>query len=167
MNEAPPGDKTALPTRFGLHYGPVFLGEVGADADGNCGCVGDIVNTSSRIQSANKALGTRILASGAVLEQPAPPTRPRLPGTSAPCWPASAAHRPPRNQPRPPASDARQAFDTARQAYASALDLARLHLRIALAASPATAPLLRGALRARLAGEPLPDADGCIVLTQK
>lgn len=29
--------------------------------------VGDIVNTSSRIQSANKALGTRILASGAVL----------------------------------------------------------------------------------------------------
>ena len=174
MNEAPAGDPTALPARFGLHYGPVFLGEVGADARRELRIVGDIVNTSSRIQGANKALGTRILASDAVLAQ-----QPAAPDLS----PAHARHlgrfvlagkRSPIDlhdlTPTPLPADARQAFDTARQAYAEdALDLARLHLRIALAASPGDGPARFYVERCetRLAGEPLPDADGCVVLTHK
>jgi len=72
--------------------------------------------------------------------------------------------------PTPRPADACQAFDTARQAYAAdALDVARLHLRIALAANPGDGPARFYVERceSRLAGQPLPDADGCIVLTQK
>lgn len=54
----------ALRTRFGIHCGPVFFGEVGGDGRRELRVVGDIVNTSSRIQGMNKYLGTRILASG-------------------------------------------------------------------------------------------------------
>ncbi len=56
----------ATPTRLGLHFGPVSLGEVGDAAHAEQRVVGDIVNTASRIQSANKALGTRILVSDVV-----------------------------------------------------------------------------------------------------
>lgn len=64
MNESTaPG---ALPTRLGLHCGPIYFGEVGADGRREIRAVGDIVNTSSRIQGANKYLGTRVLASGEV-----------------------------------------------------------------------------------------------------
>lgn len=172
MNEAPAGDDTALPTRFGLHYGPVFLGEVGADARRELRVVGDIVNTSSRIQSINKALGTRILASSAVL---AHHTHAPGAGYARPLGRfVLAGKRSPIDlhelSPAPQPADARQAFDTARQAYADgALDLARLHLRIALAASPGDGPAHFYVERceSRLAGQPLPDADGCIVLTQK
>lgn len=55
---------SALRTRFGLHCGPVFFGEVGGDGRRELRVVGDIVNTASRIQGINKYLGTRILASG-------------------------------------------------------------------------------------------------------
>lgn len=60
------GGEGGLPTRFGLHCGPIFLGEVGADGRQELRAVGDIVNTTSRIQGANKYLGTRILATEAV-----------------------------------------------------------------------------------------------------
>jgi adenylate cyclase len=52
-----------LPTRIGLHYGPIAFGEVGAGAHVELRAVGDIVNTSSRLQSANKSLQTRVLLS--------------------------------------------------------------------------------------------------------
>ncbi len=57
----------ALPTRFGLHYGPVFLGELGYTHHREIRVVGNIVNTASRIQGANKSLGTRILASAEMI----------------------------------------------------------------------------------------------------
>lgn len=60
-------DSGALPTRFGLHYGPVFVGPVGAHRHSEFRAVGDIVNTSSRIQGANKQLGCQIMASGEVV----------------------------------------------------------------------------------------------------
>ncbi len=56
----------ALPTRLGLHCGPIFFGEVGADGRREIRAVGDIVNTASRIQGANKYLKTRVLASSEV-----------------------------------------------------------------------------------------------------
>lgn len=56
----------ALPTRFGLHCGPVFFGEIGAAGHHEIRAVGDIVNTASRIEGVNKYLHTRVLASSEV-----------------------------------------------------------------------------------------------------
>jgi len=172
MNEAPPGDKTALPTRFGLHYGPVFLGEVGADARRELRVVGDIVNTSSRIQSVNKILRTRILASGAVLEQLPPPRgedEARLLGSFVLAGKRQAIDlHEIRSSPLP--QDAREAFEIARSAYArGALDLARLHLRILLATCPEDGPgrFYVERCEARLTGGEFPDSSGCIVLESK
>jgi adenylate cyclase len=58
--------EAAFPTRIGLHFGPVSLGEVGDAQHAEQRIVGDIVNTASRIQAANKPLGTRVLVSDAV-----------------------------------------------------------------------------------------------------
>jgi adenylate cyclase len=56
-----------LPTRIGLHSGEVLLGHVGAIDHYEYRPVGDIVATVSRIESLNKKLGTRILASNEVV----------------------------------------------------------------------------------------------------
>ena len=55
-----------LPTRFGLHVGNVFFGELGVGERLEIRPVGDVVNTASRIQSACKPLGVTVLASGEV-----------------------------------------------------------------------------------------------------
>jgi adenylate cyclase len=57
-----------LPTRLGLHTGQVMLGSIGAVDHYEYRAVGDIVNTSTRIQSMNSYLGTRILLTREVLE---------------------------------------------------------------------------------------------------
>jgi adenylate cyclase len=57
-----------LPTRIGLHTGQVLLGSIGAVDHYEYRAVGDIVNTSTRIQSLNSYLGTRILLTQQVLE---------------------------------------------------------------------------------------------------
>lgn len=57
----------ALPTRFGLHLGDVFFGELGVGDRVEIRPVGDVVNTASRIQSACKMLGVTLLASEAVM----------------------------------------------------------------------------------------------------
>jgi adenylate cyclase len=64
MNMA--SSEAALKTRIGLHFGPVFIGEVGSEQRREIRAVGDIVNTTSRIQSANKYFGTRLLASAEI-----------------------------------------------------------------------------------------------------
>jgi adenylate cyclase len=56
-----------LPTRIGLHSGKMLLGHVGAITHYEYRAVGDIVNTTSRIQGLNKYLGTQILISEEVL----------------------------------------------------------------------------------------------------
>jgi adenylate cyclase len=66
LNGVPLDGEAAFPTRIGLHFGPVSLGEVGDAQHAEQRIVGDIVNTASRIQSANKPLGTRVLVSDAV-----------------------------------------------------------------------------------------------------
>lgn len=50
-------------TRIGLHYGEIFLGNIGAANRYEYRPVGDIVNTATRIEGLNKYLGTRILVS--------------------------------------------------------------------------------------------------------
>jgi adenylate cyclase len=57
-----------LPTRFGVHFGPVTLGLVGALTHYEYRAVGDTVNTANRVQGLNKRLGTRVLASDTAVE---------------------------------------------------------------------------------------------------
>jgi adenylate cyclase len=63
---ASPG-QPPLPTRIGLHSGAIRLGNIGGAGHVEFRAVGDIVNTTSRIESLNKVLGTRILVSGDTL----------------------------------------------------------------------------------------------------
>ena len=57
-----------FPTRFGLHTGWVSAGTVGGGGRLAAAVVGDIVNTTSRIETLNKQLGTSILCSAAVVD---------------------------------------------------------------------------------------------------
>jgi len=56
-----------LKTRIGLHSGEILLGSIGAVDHYEYRAVGDIVNTSTRIQGMNTHLGTQILTSADVL----------------------------------------------------------------------------------------------------
>jgi adenylate cyclase len=56
-----------LPTRIGLHAGPIVLEHVGAMDHYEYRPVGDTVNTATRIEGLNKRFRTRILASDEVL----------------------------------------------------------------------------------------------------
>ena len=53
-----------LRMRVGLHTGPVFVGYFGSEHQTDYTCIGDTVNLAARLESANKAFGTRILVSG-------------------------------------------------------------------------------------------------------
>ncbi|MGH8547924.1 MAG: CHASE2 domain-containing protein [Methylococcales bacterium] len=55
-----------LATRIGLHAGKMIIGNVGAGDHFEFRAVGDMINTTSRIEGLNKRLGTRILASAQV-----------------------------------------------------------------------------------------------------
>ncbi len=57
-----------LPTRFGLHFGEMMMGNVGGKKLLFFRAVGDTVNTAARIEELNKLLGTRILVTSAVME---------------------------------------------------------------------------------------------------
>lgn len=58
----------ALPTRLGLHCGPLVLGHVGALDHYEYRAVGDIVNTAARLEGLCKRLGVQAVASAAALE---------------------------------------------------------------------------------------------------
>lgn len=162
-------DDGTLPTRFGLHYGPVFLGEVGASQHRELRAVGDIVNTSSRIQGANKPLGTCILASGAVTAHGSAGGHARALGPFI-----LAGKRSPIELHEilaaPLPAEAAQAFDTARSAYAcEAPQSAVIHLQQLLSLCPNDGPgrFYLQRCQARLTGTAVPDADGCVILSSK
>ena len=62
------GENYLLPTRIGLHAGELMLGNVGAMDHYEYRAVGDIVNTSNRIESLNKQIGCNVIASKNVIE---------------------------------------------------------------------------------------------------
>ena len=53
----------ALPTRIGIHCGEIAMGHFGAMDHHEFRAMGDIINTTSRLEGANKQLGTRVLVS--------------------------------------------------------------------------------------------------------
>jgi len=61
-------DRPKLRTRIGLHSGEMLLGTVGALQHYEYRAVGDMVNTTNRIQGLNKYLGTRLLVSNQVID---------------------------------------------------------------------------------------------------
>lgn len=56
-----------LPTRMGLHFGEMRLGNVGAGDHFEYRAVGDTINTANRIENLNKLLGTQILVSANII----------------------------------------------------------------------------------------------------
>jgi adenylate cyclase len=58
----------SLPTRIGVHAGPIFLGNIGAGEHYMYGPTGDTVNTASRMDGLNKYLSTEILVSDEVIQ---------------------------------------------------------------------------------------------------
>lgn len=60
-------NRPPLHTRIGLHFGEMLLGSIGAGHHYEYRAVGDMVNTTNRIQGVNKYLGTRLLISTEVV----------------------------------------------------------------------------------------------------
>lgn len=61
--------RPAIATYFGLHFGEVIVGSIGSSERLNYTALGDSVNITSRIVSANKHYGTSILVTETVYQQ--------------------------------------------------------------------------------------------------
>ena len=55
--------------RIGLHYGEAVLGSLGSIGHERLTAIGDVVNVASRVETANKDAGTRLLISDALHEE--------------------------------------------------------------------------------------------------
>ncbi|HVH79553.1 MAG TPA: adenylate/guanylate cyclase domain-containing protein, partial [Stellaceae bacterium] len=58
-----------LHTRIGIHTGFAFVGMVGSHARLQYTALGDVLNTASRLEGLNKAIGTRICVSGDIAQR--------------------------------------------------------------------------------------------------
>jgi len=57
------------PTRVGVHSGPALVGDFGGGRHFDYTAYGETINLAARLEVANKALGTRLLASAATAER--------------------------------------------------------------------------------------------------
>jgi adenylate cyclase len=58
-----------LPTRIGLHSGPMLVGNLGSNQRFDYTAIGDTINLAARLESLNKSTGTQLLVSGETLSQ--------------------------------------------------------------------------------------------------
>lgn len=65
---APAGGTSGLSCRVGIHFGPVTPARLGGPTSARASIVGDTVNVASRLEQLNKAFGSRIAVSDAVVE---------------------------------------------------------------------------------------------------
>lgn len=61
--------KVPFPTRIGLHYGEVIVGNVGSDDRMNYTVIGDSVNLAARLEGANKIYQTEMIVSESVYKE--------------------------------------------------------------------------------------------------
>jgi adenylate cyclase len=71
---------TGLPLhmRVGVHWGDCIVGNLGGDQRFSYTAVGDVVNVASRLEGANKTLGTQVLVSDAAVQTLTPEQRQQL-----------------------------------------------------------------------------------------
>jgi adenylate cyclase len=62
-NNQPPGLPRIGKTRVGMHYGEAVVGNFGGERRIQYTALGDAMNTAARLESANKALGSSVMAS--------------------------------------------------------------------------------------------------------
>lgn len=65
----PPGVPPVGRTRVGLHYGAAVVGNFGGEGRIQYTALGDAMNTAARLESANKQLGTSVIASREAVER--------------------------------------------------------------------------------------------------
>lgn len=65
----PPGVPPVGRTRVGLHYGEAIVGNFGGDGRIQYTALGDSMNTASRLEAANKQLGSGVIASREAIER--------------------------------------------------------------------------------------------------
>ena len=59
----------AIRAGMGLHAGPVVMGTIGGDTRLDTGLVGDVVNTTSRVEGLTRRYGTDLLVTDAIVER--------------------------------------------------------------------------------------------------
>lgn len=68
-NTVPPGVPPIGKTRVGLHFGAAIVGNFGGEGRIQYTALGDAMNTASRLESANKQLGSSVIASREAAER--------------------------------------------------------------------------------------------------
>jgi adenylate cyclase len=62
------GEGSELKLAIGVHYGPIVLGDIGSNRRMEFAVLGDTVNVASRLENANREIGSRCIVSAGLVE---------------------------------------------------------------------------------------------------